>query len=162
MDKYNDNELIQLIEKGNEEALEIMFSKYELLIRSKVIKFKLDKYGLDDYLQEGRLMLHKAIKKYDLSSSKTFNKYFDLILTNHFLTVVRDIKNDFVIGYLNEEEIEDKQKIPRSKCFGEYVYATDETSSINAFVKVEPDFLLIALTSSFSPISEWYSLSART
>ena len=110
MDKYNDNELIQLIEKGNEEALEIMFSKYELLIRSKIIKFKLDKYGLDDYLQEGRLMLHKAIKKYDLSSSKTFNKYFDLILTNHFLTVVRDIKNNFVIGYLNEEEIEDKQK----------------------------------------------------
>ncbi len=107
---YDDNELICLIEKGNEEALEVIFSKYEPLIKSKISKFNLDKKNLEDYLQEGRVMLHKAIKLYNSNSPKTFNKYFDLILTNHFLTIIRDSKNDVNVSYLNEEDIEDKQK----------------------------------------------------
>lgn len=104
---YDDEELIDLIEDGDEEALKIMFEKYEPLIISKIVKFNFDKNNLDDYLQEGRITLHKAIKLYDSNSPKTFNKYFDLILTNHFLTIKRDNKNDFKTSYLNEEEIED-------------------------------------------------------
>ena len=107
--KINDNELIYLIEEGNEEALEIMFAKYEPLIRSKISKFKFDKENLDDYLQECRLMLHKAIKLYNPNSPKTFNKYFDLILTNHFLTIIRDNKTTVKVDYLDADEIEDKQ-----------------------------------------------------
>lgn len=107
---YDDNELVSSIREGNEDSLLIMFTKYEPLIRSKINKFKLDKNGMDDYLQEGRLMLHKAIKMYVLNSQKTFNKYFDLILTNHFLTIVRKKRVDMMVGYLNEEEVEDKQK----------------------------------------------------
>ena len=40
LEKVNDNELIYLIREGNEEALEIMFLKYEPLIKSKIIKFR--------------------------------------------------------------------------------------------------------------------------
>jgi RNA polymerase sporulation-specific sigma factor len=53
----------------------------------------------EDYLQEGRLVLHKAIKCYDMNGVKTFNKYFDLILTNRFISILRKNKKEIDDGY---------------------------------------------------------------
>lgn len=80
----NDNELLHLIKLGNEEALQTMFDKYDILIKTKIKKYNFPHSSFDDYLQEGRLMLLKAIDTFDSKYEKTFNKYFDLILTNHF------------------------------------------------------------------------------
>lgn len=104
----NDNELLYLIQEDNEEALELMFQKYEPLIRGKIKKFQIDEIFLEDYFQEGRIMLLKAIKLYDTSSQKTFNKYFDLILTNRFITLLRKNKKHSSVTYVLEEEIEDQ------------------------------------------------------
>ncbi len=102
----NDNELLYLIQEGNEEALEIMFQKYDPLIKNKIKKFKIAVDIIEDALQEGRLMLHKAIKLYDASMDKTFNKYFDLILTNRLISITRENKKNDKITYVLEE-IED-------------------------------------------------------
>lgn len=104
---YNDNELLYLIREGNEEALEIMFKKYEHLILTKIKKFKFNGLYKEDYLQEGRLMLHKAIRLYDTSSLKTFNKYFDLILTHRFISISRKNekeKNTYAMAEVNPVE----------------------------------------------------------
>ncbi len=104
---FNDNELLYLIQEGNEEALEIMFQKYEPLIKARVKKFNIEEILVEDFIQEGRLMLHKAIKLYDLTSKKTFNKYFDLIMTNHFITLLRKNKKYDEVTYVVTEDIED-------------------------------------------------------
>ncbi len=89
----NDNELLYLIAQDSEEALEIMYKKYENLIKSRISKFNIPKDLYEDYFQEGQLMLHKAIATYNPKTTKTFNKYFDLILQNQFITLLRKQNN---------------------------------------------------------------------
>ncbi len=110
---YNDNELIYLIRNGNEEALNIMITKYEPLIKSKIKKFNVESSSYDDYLQEGRLALLKAVERYNTESPKTFNRYFDIILQNRFISLYRIHKHELqmvmfetldVIDYRNQEE----------------------------------------------------------
>ncbi len=115
LEKVNDNELIYLIREGNEEALEIMFLKYEPLIKSKIIKFKFDIKNFDDYLQEGRICLNKAIRLYNADSPKTFNKFFDLIITNRFRSILRKNKIDMDYEFIDENKLIDKQPIRNDK-----------------------------------------------
>ena len=105
----NDNELLYLIREGNEQALEIMYKKYVPLMEGKLNKFNIETEFRDDFYQESRLMLHKAIRLYNPNSSKTFNKYFDLILTNQMITILRKTKKDREIIYLVDEEVEDRR-----------------------------------------------------
>jgi RNA polymerase sporulation-specific sigma factor len=93
--EYNDYELIDLIKEGNDEALEIMFKKYEPLIKSRIMKFKIKPAMFDDFYQEGLLALHKAVSSYRMSSPKTFNKFFDMVLQRRFISVLRSNKNYF-------------------------------------------------------------------
>lgn len=105
----NDNELLYLIREGNETALEVMYQKYVPLMENKLNKFNIENESRDDFFQESRLMLYKAIRLYNPNSAKTFNKYFDLILTNQMITILRKNKKNKDIVYLVDEEVEDKR-----------------------------------------------------
>lgn len=85
----NDNELLYLIKNKNDDALSELFDKYEPLIKSKINNFNFPQSQKEDYLQEGKMVLLKAIDTYDEAYNKTFNKYFDLLLTNKFKTLYR-------------------------------------------------------------------------
>ena len=88
----NDYELLYLIRNHNEEALEIMFKKYENLIYSKILKYHFPINAIDDYLQEGRMTLLKAIETYNEEYEKTFTRYFELLLQNRFNTLYKENK----------------------------------------------------------------------
>lgn len=88
----NDNELLYLIKNHDEEALEIMFKKYENLIYSKILKYRFPLNAIEDYLQEGRMALLKAIETYQESYEKTFTRYFELVLQNRFNTLYQENK----------------------------------------------------------------------
>ena len=85
----NDNELLYLIKNHDEEALELMFKKYENLILSKIRQYHFPISNKEDYLQEGRIVLLKAIDTYRTEFEKTFTKYFELLLINRFNTLYR-------------------------------------------------------------------------
>lgn len=93
--EYNDYELIDLIREGNDDALEIMFKKYEPLIQKRIQRFKIKPMMKDDFYQEGRMALDKAINTFDMSYSKTFNKFFDMVLQRRFISLLRKNKNYF-------------------------------------------------------------------
>lgn len=95
MIKYNDYELLYLISEKNDYALEIMYKKYEPLIKKRIKDFKIKSRNREDYFQEGLWMLNIAIMKYDQNQRKTFNKYFDLILQRHFIHLLRSEKSYF-------------------------------------------------------------------
>lgn len=93
--EYNDYELIDLIRENNEEAIEIMYEKYDSLIKNRVARFKIKPSMFEDFVQEGRLVLNKAIQSYKMDSTKTFNKFFDMILQRRFITILKQNQKDF-------------------------------------------------------------------
>ena len=80
MIQYNDYELLYLMNEFDEEAEKIFYNKYLAMIRANVFKMNISKRNIDDFIQEGLYMLMVATRTYDMSSEKTFNKYFELIL----------------------------------------------------------------------------------
>ncbi len=83
---YNDFEIIDLIKQGNEEAFKLMVDKYKFFVAKMIKKFNLqDEY--DDMFQEALMVMHKSIKRFDQSFNKTFMRYFELNLTNRFITI---------------------------------------------------------------------------
>ena len=50
--KYNDYELLYLIDIGNEDALETLVWKYGYLIKSKINKMNIPQVLRDDFYQE--------------------------------------------------------------------------------------------------------------
>ncbi len=89
---YNDYEIINLIKQGNEEALALMMEKYKFLIAKKIGKFNLTK-EYDDCFQEGLLVMYKSILRFDESFNKSFTRYFEKNLENHYISIIRKNRN---------------------------------------------------------------------
>ena len=85
MYKYNDYELLYLIQEMDDEALDIMLKKYIPLIKARIKAFRIKKSSQEDFLQEGLLVLNKAIQRFNPDSKKTFTRYFDMILQRQFI-----------------------------------------------------------------------------
>ena len=94
MNQYNDFELLYLIYEGDEEALGIIFKKYDPLIKKKLYDFKIKNSLYDDFYQEGLIVLYVAVKTYNPSFNKTFTKYFELLLSRRIMTLLRDMKKE--------------------------------------------------------------------
>ena len=94
MNQYNDYELLYLIYEGDEEALGIIFKKYDPLIKKKLYDFKIKNSLYDDFYQEGLIVLYVAVKTYNSSFNKTFTKYFELLLSRRIMTLLRDMKKE--------------------------------------------------------------------
>ena len=76
---YNDNELIFLLKDGSERAKSILFKKYSILI-SKMYKegFYYKRYHYSDFLQEGLIILEKALISYNDDFEHSFYNYFKI------------------------------------------------------------------------------------
>ena len=95
MYKYNDYELLYLIYEMDDTALDIMFRKYIPLIKARIKAFRIKPSNREDFLQEGLLVLNKAIQRFNPDSEKTFTKYFDMILQRRFIQILRKERNHF-------------------------------------------------------------------
>lgn len=83
---YNDFEIINLIKQGNEEAFQLMVDKYKFFVAKMIKKFNLQEQ-YDDIFQEALMILYKSIIRFDQSFNKTFMRYFEMNLTNRFITI---------------------------------------------------------------------------
>ena len=82
--KYNDYELLYLINEGSEEAYYAMIEKYTFLIYRKLYDFRIKPKYRDDFFQEGLIVLKNAIKSFDEYKGKTFTKFFEMVLGYRF------------------------------------------------------------------------------
>lgn len=91
-----EDEIILMIAKGNEEALELLFSLYETKMRFEANsfsnKFKLPVVDKQDLLQEIKITLYDAILRYNYRNGRFYN-YWYLIM------------NRTILGYLKKESI---------------------------------------------------------
>jgi len=105
--KENDLELLDRIRQNDELALDVMLEKYKPLIVKKINQYMFPKAEIGDYIQEGYKVLLKAIDTYRDDYSKTFTRYFELLLTNRFNTLYKKSKNDKTIIIPEEEIVDD-------------------------------------------------------
>jgi RNA polymerase sporulation-specific sigma factor len=100
----NDYELLYLIGERNDDALALMVQKYQPLIISKLFHFNIRPSERDDYMQEGNMMLLHAIKVFNPVYQKTFTRFFELILTRKFMSLMTPAHKQMI--YLSEELID--------------------------------------------------------
>lgn len=106
MNQYNDYELLYLIYECDEEALGILFNKYEPFIKKKIFDFKINRTMYDDFFQEGLLSLDLAIRKYNPFYDKSFFKFFEMILTRRIMTLLHKNRDAFYGEVaINDEEL---------------------------------------------------------
>lgn len=83
----NDYELLYLIKEGNEKAYEVMIEKYKPFI--KKMSYRFYSFYNDDFLYDGYLVLNEAIMKFDDRYSKSFLKFYELLLARYFCKYVK-------------------------------------------------------------------------
>ena len=101
----NDYELLYLISDDCEEALEVMFDKYNNLILSLINKYQFDKSIEEDIYQEARMVLYKAIKTFDSCFGKTFTMYFKKLLENRFNSLIKKTRLNKYYENVNDEQL---------------------------------------------------------
>lgn len=112
--KNNDYELIYLIKEKDDEALDLMFKKYEPLIKkiaSHYFYLFNNRVTMDEIIEEGRIGLYHALKTYDSNYEIIFYTYALSCIKNTILKLYRfyntkmrindtlELKEDLIIDY---------------------------------------------------------------
>ncbi len=116
----NDYEIIAMIQEGSEDAFTLMVDKYSRFISKKINKFNLA-YDYDDLYQEGILILHRSVVKFDPSFNKTFTRFFELNLERHFISYIKTAKHRKHLRVVHYGEI--KENVHRVRENSVYYYA---------------------------------------
>jgi len=82
---YNDFEIINLVKEGDEEAFKFIVDKYQYLIAKKIKSFNLTS-EFEDCYQEGLMILHRSVMRFDESFNKTFTRYFEANFHNFLIS----------------------------------------------------------------------------
>ncbi|WP_159721497.1 RNA polymerase sigma factor [Enterococcus sp. CSURQ0835] len=85
-------ESIAKIKQADNEAFEELLRQYLPVIRNAEARYYLLDFDSDDWLQEGRLALHKAALTYKDDQGTTFGLYFKLIFENAIRSLLRKQK----------------------------------------------------------------------
>lgn len=81
MYKYNDYELIYLIQSSQCEAsLEIMMRKYRGLIYKYLHMYQIKEYDFEDAIQEANILMFDIISRFNEARGKTFTRFYELVL----------------------------------------------------------------------------------
>ena len=102
LNDINDNELIYLIKNNNERASLILIEKYRKFIYQKMKELYLR--NKEDCFQEGLIILFNCVRTYNEKYNKTFQKYFELLLTNKFIDIKRQQERESSYLVLMEEK----------------------------------------------------------
>ena len=95
--KYNDYELIDKIQENDDDSKNIMFDKYQPLIRGIANKYyqKYSDYGYqyEDFVQEAMIAFYKALTSYNEQRDNLFYTFVILCIDRNLLTFCKNISN---------------------------------------------------------------------
>ena len=112
--KYNDNELIYMVQENSEEYLSLLEKKYYPII------FKLSKeyynkfigcgYEFDDFYQEALEAFYRAIYSYDDSKNAILYTFVVVCIKRSLASfgrrIYRNISNDIIVGTVDLSDVE--------------------------------------------------------
>ena len=91
-DKYHDlsdEQIIEKIKQGDEEALVYILNKYKELVNMKVSKYFIVGAEKDDTVQEGMIGLFKAIKSFDPKKQNSFKSFANICIERQLITAIK-------------------------------------------------------------------------
>lgn len=93
---YNDYELVYLAQEQNEDALNIIYKKYEPIIYKKCRKYLNFLKGVElcDLIQECNIILLNAIKTYNQDNTTTFYTFITICIDRHLVNLYRKNLNN--------------------------------------------------------------------
>ncbi|MCI8636505.1 MAG: sigma-70 family RNA polymerase sigma factor [Clostridia bacterium] len=84
-----DEEMLKLIEQGDQQALEKMINKYEELVKMKASKFFMYGAEKNDIIQEGMIGLYKAIRDFNKQKNITFRTFANICIERQLITAIK-------------------------------------------------------------------------
>ena len=87
--KLTDEQIIDEIKNGNEEALVFLLEKYKDLVNSKVGKYFIIGAEREDTIQEGMIGLFKAIKSYNSEMQSSFKSFSNICIERQLITAIK-------------------------------------------------------------------------
>ena len=87
--EMQDNEIIDLVQSGDNNALEFIINKYNDIVNIKASKFFATGVEKEDILQEGLIGLYKATKSYDTSKQNSFKNFANLCIERQLITSIK-------------------------------------------------------------------------
>ena len=85
----SDDELLELINKKDTDALDFLICKYKDLVNSKVNKYFIIGAEKEDIVQEGLIGLYKAAKDYNPDKQNSFKSFANLCIERQLITAIK-------------------------------------------------------------------------
>lgn len=89
LDQLSDEELIDIINQGNQYAVEILLKRYKALVTMKVSRYFIVGAEKEDIFQEGMIGLYKAIKCFKEEKQKSFKSFANLCIERQLITAIK-------------------------------------------------------------------------
>ena len=86
--RYNDYELLYLLNWHSDEALNILIEKYSILIHLKINAFKIIKPNVEDYFQECLTEVYNAFYLFDESYGKSLHRFVELVIERKIMSLL--------------------------------------------------------------------------
>lgn len=86
---YSDEEIIEMITGGDNQAMDYLFSRYKPLVEKKARSYFINGGSRDDLTQEGMIGLFKAIRDFEADKNIAFFPFADLCITRQIITAVK-------------------------------------------------------------------------
>ncbi len=88
-ERFNDEELIEMVHQSNTDALDYLITKYRLLVRAKARSYFLIGADKEDIVQEGMIGLYKAIRDFKGDKLASFRAFAELCITRQIITAIK-------------------------------------------------------------------------
>ena len=84
-----DEMLVDLVHKGESEALDFIIHKYRNFVRAKARTYFLIGADKEDIVQEGMIGLYKAIRDFKEDKLTSFKAFAELCITRQIITAIK-------------------------------------------------------------------------
>ncbi len=86
---FTDEQLIEMLRAGDEEAERQLYERYKQTVRSRARTYFLIGADHEDLVQEGMIGLYKAVLEYNPEREVSFRGFADLCITRQILTAIK-------------------------------------------------------------------------
>jgi RNA polymerase sporulation-specific sigma factor len=87
--ELEDEAIIELVHKGNSDALDFLIHKYRNFVRAKARSYFLIGADREDIVQEGMIGLYKAVRDYKGDKLASFKAFAELCITRQIITAIK-------------------------------------------------------------------------
>lgn len=88
-EQMNDEKILELIQLGDNNALNFIMNKYNNVVHIKASRFFAIGVEKEDIIQEGLIGLYKATQSYDISKQNSFKSFANMCIERQLITMVK-------------------------------------------------------------------------